>query len=114
MDQLAPAMMVTACFDREVNCRRAASAAFQENVGRQGGTNFPNGIDILTRADFFTLGSRPRAYLTVAPFVAAFPAYFGPMTRHVAEVKLRHWERSTRELAGKVRTWTAMCRAARQ
>lgn len=54
---LARGMLTTALFDREVNCRRAASAAFQENVGRQGHDNFPNGIDILTVADYFTLGS---------------------------------------------------------
>jgi hypothetical protein len=41
---------------REINCRRAASAAFQEHVGRQG--TFPHGIDILTRADYFTVGHR--------------------------------------------------------
>ena len=41
--------------------RRAASAAFQENVGRQG--SFPHGIEIVTRADYFALGSRPNAYL---------------------------------------------------
>ena len=39
----------------QVNCRRAASAAFQEIVGRQG--EFPHGIDILTAADYFSLSS---------------------------------------------------------
>ena len=40
----------------QVNCRRAASAAFQESVGRQG--HMPHGIDILTAADYYTLSTR--------------------------------------------------------
>ncbi len=55
---LADAMLVTALFDREINVRRAAAAAFQENVGRQGYDNFDHGIDIITAANFFTLGNR--------------------------------------------------------
>ena len=45
---LAKGLLVAALYDREINCRRAAAAAFQENVGRQG--NYPHGIDIVTRA----------------------------------------------------------------
>ena len=56
VDELAPNLMTVACYDREVNCRRAASAAFQECVGRLG--SFPNGIDILTIADYFTVSLR--------------------------------------------------------
>jgi len=62
--------MLVALFDREINCRRAASAAFQEHVGRQG--SFPYGIEILTEADYFTLGNRSNAYLTVSCFVGQY------------------------------------------
>ena len=44
---IANNLLIVTVFDREVNCRRAASAAFQEHVGRQG--TFPHGIDILTK-----------------------------------------------------------------
>lgn len=56
LPMLTPPLLAASCYDREVNCRRAASAAFQEAVGRLGATNFPNGIEILTTADYFTLG----------------------------------------------------------
>ena len=56
VERLSKTLILTILFDKEVNCRRAASAAFQENIGRQG--HFPHGIEILTEADYFTLGSR--------------------------------------------------------
>eukprot|EP00898_Chlorokybus_atmophyticus_P007558 jgi/Chlat1/7803/Chrsp66S07259 len=95
---LAPALLTLAMYDREVNCRRAAAAAFQESVGRQSGT-FPHGIDIVGEADYYTLGNRQAAYLKVAPFVASFEEYRSSLVTHLLEHKLRHWERSLRELA---------------
>lgn len=86
-------------FDREVNCRRAASATFQECVGRQ--RTFPHGIEILTRADYFTLANRTNSYLNVACYVAQFKEYFEPLIDHLVNVKLQHWEEETRILAGK-------------
>jgi len=61
-------LLCVALFDKEINCRRAASASFQEHVGRQ--LEFEHGIEILTEADFFTLGNIQNAYLDVAPFIA--------------------------------------------
>ena len=61
--QLAKVLVTTTVFDREVNCRRAASSAFQEHVGRQG--TFPHGIDILTTCDYFAVGLRKNSYLNL-------------------------------------------------
>ncbi len=97
LQTLAPVLMTTACYDREVNCRRAASAAFQECVGRLG--DFPHGIDILTVADFFSVSLRVSAYVHVAPLVAAFDGYHRPFAEHLTSAKLCHWDKAVRELA---------------
>ncbi|XP_069339168.1 tubulin-specific chaperone D isoform X2 [Eulemur rufifrons] len=60
---ISSALVIATVFDRNVNCRRAASAAFQENVGRQG--TFPHGIDILTAADYFAVGNRSNCFLVI-------------------------------------------------
>jgi tubulin-specific chaperone D len=78
------AMVLAALFDREINCRRAASAAFQESVGRQGNENFPHGIEIIAIADYFSLGNRTSAYLQIAPQVARMaPEVLEFMTKHL-------------------------------
>ena len=97
--RLSRAMMVTAICDREVNCRRAASAAFQENVGRQGNENFPHGIEILTAADYFSLGNRRNAYTEVSVQVAKFPEYRTAIVDHLVKIKLRHWDPNLRFLS---------------
>jgi hypothetical protein len=160
---LSVGMLLAALFDREINCRRAASAAFQENVGRQGNENFqhgewgasseqrakraasrslaaakkrserkrgycrrlglrasavgappprllpwrsaraPNtknaGIEILTAADYFTLGNRVNAYTTIALFVAGFDTYRRGIVDHLRAIKLCHWDQEIRELS---------------
>lgn len=70
---LSASLLVITCYDREVNCRRAAAAAFQECVGRLG--SFPHGLEILAVADYYTVGNMASAYLRVAPFVAQFQEY---------------------------------------
>lgn len=94
---LSNKLMIASLFDREVNCRRAASATYQECVGRQG--NFPHGIEILTEADYFTLSNRVNAYLNVSCFIGQFPEYLDSMVKHLAFVKLQHWDVPLRVLA---------------
>lgn len=95
--ELGPCLIALAVYDREVNCRRAAAAAFQECVGRL--NTFPHGIEVLTAADYFTVSIRAHAYLKVALQVGAFEEYLEPLTWHLSRIKLRHWEKSLRELA---------------
>lgn len=96
---LAPALLCTACYDREVACRRAAAAAFQESVGRFGAQNFPEGMGIIADADYFTLGSRSQAFLKVAPAIAALPRYRVALFEHLMHHKLPSWDPAVRELA---------------
>uniref|UniRef100_A0A8C9LU74 Tubulin-specific chaperone D n=1 Tax=Piliocolobus tephrosceles TaxID=591936 RepID=A0A8C9LU74_9PRIM len=96
---ISSALVITAVFDRDVNCRRAASAAFQENVGRQG--TFPHGIDILTTADYFAVGNRTNCFLVISVYIAGFPEYTQPMIDHLVTMKISHWDGVIRELAVK-------------
>ncbi|XP_041861103.1 tubulin-specific chaperone D [Melanotaenia boesemani] len=99
VNQIASALLITAVFDRNVNCRRAASAAFQENVGRQG--TFPHGIDILTTADYYAVGNLNNCYLNISAYIAGFPEYTKSMIDHLVAMKINHWDGAVRELATK-------------
>ena len=96
---IARGLLTVTVFDREVNCRRAASAAFQENVGRQG--TFPHGIDILTVADYFAVGSRSNSYLEISVFIAGYKEYSRALIEHLVERKVGHWDTSVRELTAR-------------
>ncbi|XP_055598519.1 tubulin-specific chaperone D [Uranotaenia lowii] len=97
VERIAAALLVTAVFDREINCRRAASAAFQECVGRLG--NFPHGIDILTTADFFSVAVRSNAFLQISDFIAQFDEYRRKLIDHLITKKINHWDTNIRELS---------------
>uniref|UniRef100_A0A8C8DKC6 Tubulin-specific chaperone D n=1 Tax=Oryzias sinensis TaxID=183150 RepID=A0A8C8DKC6_9TELE len=99
VSQIASTLLITTVFDRNINCRRAASAAFQENVGRQG--TFPHGIDIVTAADYFAVGNLNNCYLNISVFIAGFPEYTKCMIDHLTAMKINHWDCAIRELATK-------------
>ncbi|XP_065073427.1 tubulin-specific chaperone D [Ochlerotatus camptorhynchus] len=97
VERIASALLVTVVFDREINCRRAASAAFQESVGRLG--NFPHGIDILTVADFFSVAVRSNAFLAISDFISQFEEYRKKLIDHLIAKKINHWDTNIRELS---------------
>ena len=100
ISRLTSAMLLTALYDREINCRRAASAAFQENVGRQGNENFKFGIEIITLADYFSVGNRTSSYTKVAPSVAALDeSYLTNFFVHLSQTKIFHWDEEIRLIA---------------
>ena len=97
VETLAKTLILTILFDKEVNCRRAASAAFQENIGRQG--NFPHGIEILTEADYFTLGSRNNCYFNISIFIAQYQEYYKSIVDYLYSNRLIHVELQIREIS---------------
>ncbi|GIY26319.1 tubulin-specific chaperone D [Caerostris darwini] len=99
VNSIAGALLVATVFDREITCRRAASAAFQENVGRQG--TFPHGIEILTETDYYAVGSRHNSFLNLSVYIAQFSEYTLPLINHLLEFKINHWDTAVRELASK-------------
>ncbi|VDM98063.1 unnamed protein product [Thelazia callipaeda] len=97
IEQIASSLVCAALFDREINVRRAASAAFQEHVGRQGG--FPNGVDVLTNIDYFAVGQRSKAYLEISCRIAKYPLYTQAIIEHLTFHKITHWDEEIRILA---------------
>lgn len=69
---ISSTLLVVSMFDREISVRRAASAAFQEGVGRHPDAIFAHGLSIITIADFVSVGQRRMAFLEVAPAVFAY------------------------------------------
>uniref|UniRef100_A0A4W6G040 Tubulin-specific chaperone D n=1 Tax=Lates calcarifer TaxID=8187 RepID=A0A4W6G040_LATCA len=84
--QIASALLITAVFDRNVNCRRAASAAFQENVGRQVCDH---------------TGIHSHFCFSHSVYIASFPEYTNAMIDHLVAMKINHWDSVIRELATK-------------
>ncbi|KAJ2472216.1 hypothetical protein GGI02_001737, partial [Coemansia sp. RSA 2322] len=94
---LATALISVAVFDRESSVRRAASAAFQEHVGRH--NSFPHGIAVLQLADFFSVGIMRNAFVVASRRISEFAEYREPLLRHLCTVTIYHWDLKTRELA---------------
>uniref|UniRef100_A0A8K9WZK0 Tubulin-specific chaperone D n=1 Tax=Oncorhynchus mykiss TaxID=8022 RepID=A0A8K9WZK0_ONCMY len=96
--QIACALVITAVFDRNINCRRAASVS-DHSVSVSG--TFPYGIDIVVAADYFAVGNLNNCYLSISVYIASFPEYTRPMIDHLVAMKINHWDGVIRQLATK-------------
>ncbi|KAI1280847.1 Tubulin-specific chaperone D [Halotydeus destructor] len=99
VQDLASNLVVVSLFDREISCRRAAAAALQENVGRQG--NFPHGIDLVTKIDYQEVGQVHHAFTELAVYVSQFTEYVRSLIDHLVDKKIPHWDPEIRQLAAK-------------
>jgi tubulin-specific chaperone D len=110
--KISQLLLNTALFDREVNVRRAASATFQECLGRLGEMIFPCGIYINTKVDFFTVGNRNDSYSklifemmddeeknNVSNELSFVRAYGLSFVNHLSKIKLFNWDPAIRRLA---------------
>ena len=53
-------------------------------------------------ADYFSLGNRSNAYLTIAPIIAQLsPRFHAFIVQHLYQHKLAHWDSEVRNLAAK-------------
>ncbi|KZT12037.1 TBCD protein [Laetiporus sulphureus 93-53] len=93
---LSERLVAVSVFDREINIRRAASATFQEYVGRTG--LFAHGINVLRKTDFYSVGIRRNAFLVAAPEVAEHTEYRSYLMDHLLTTTLRHWDPAMRQL----------------
>ncbi|KEI42501.1 uncharacterized protein L969DRAFT_91941 [Mixia osmundae IAM 14324] len=94
---IARNLVCATLFDREVHCRRAASAAFQELVGHSNA--IPSGLEALALTDFSTISQRRAAFIEAAPAVASLASYHAAIVEILLSRRLSHWDASLRELS---------------
>ena len=94
--RLSHHLVCVALLDRDISIRRAASAAFQECVGRL--SLFEHGIDIIRKTDFYAVGVRRNAFLECAPLVAVHASYREAILDHLLDTTIVHWDPSMRQL----------------
>ncbi|KAK9390526.1 armadillo-type protein [Lipomyces mesembrius] len=95
-------LTLVACFDREVNNRRAAAAAVQECIGRHSEVveNLETGIALVQILDYFAVGSRAHACLEMSRRTLKLGVVRG-MKEFLVERVICSWDVEMRRLAGK-------------
>lgn len=99
---LAPALLCMACFDRELNCRRAASAVIQEWTGRTSG-QFPHWPQVIEKTEFNELNQLEHSFLSCGVTFCApeFEIFHRAIVEHLVEKAQTHWKVDIRRLAAR-------------
>ncbi|KAI2806637.1 hypothetical protein BLOT_008594 [Blomia tropicalis] len=99
VSHLAPLLICVVCFDRQLNCRRAASAVIQELSGRT--QRFPNWIDVISRTEFHDLSLLEHTYLELGVHFATYEEFRSSIIQHLCVNKIIYWDPTIRRLAAK-------------
>ncbi|OTF77160.1 hypothetical protein BLA29_002446, partial [Euroglyphus maynei] len=100
VSHLAPNLLNVACFDPQVNCRRAASAVIQELAGRT--QQFPNWIDVIPRTEFHALSQIEHTYMDIGfHFAITYDEFRSTIVDNLLSQKCIHWDPVIRRLASR-------------
>jgi len=93
---IAGQLVCASLFDREVSCRRAASAALQELVGR---AHVPSGIELIHNLSYFNIGSDQSRFVLAQKIS---DVYRDVIVEHLWKRSLGSWDMDTRESASQL------------
>lgn len=102
--EIAIRLVCVATLDPNTTIRRAASAAFQELVGRQsiGNERVPQGIMVLSMMDYHAVGSRRGGFEVAGNVALVDERYRWGVIEWCATRGVGHWEEKGREGVAKV------------
>lgn len=97
-------MVCVATLDPSTTIRRAASAAYQELVGRQspGTDRVPDGIRVLSMMDYHAVGSRRGGFDVAVAVSCVDGGYWDGVVEWCVLRGVGHWEERGREGIAKV------------
>lgn len=96
-ESLIEALAAASSFDREINIRRAASAAIQEGIGRH--PDASKGIPVVQTLDFFKLGNREQSFLVIAPKL--YDLGYHNLVNFLVHHSIYSWDPVVAKLAGR-------------
>lgn len=101
---IAVRIVCVATLDPNTTIRRAASAAYQELVGRQssGTDRVPGGIMVLSMMDYHAVGSRRGGFEVATQVASVDERYRQGIVEWCVSRGLGHWEEKGREGVAKV------------